>query len=150
MEAPKWLCRSIDQDFQGPIGVTEANGTCVGFVRRFKTNIFKFVAFQVFAVTVFARASDEKVLRSILKVLRSEISAEEQVSGVEKYANWITTCRPSDYENSAPCCKYTQCQTMSWNQKCKACYWECADTKCIKAKSYPRSIYASDSYYVAA
>jgi len=119
--------------------------------------MMKLFIFLVFAVTVFARASDEKVLRSILKVLRSEISAEEQVSGVrkidlklksgEKYANWITTCRPSDYPDSAPCCKYTQCQTMSWNEKCKACYWECKDTKCIKAKSYPKSIYASNSYY---
>jgi len=115
-------------------------------IRRFKTNIFKIVAFQVFAVTVFARVSDEAVLRSILAVLKSEISAEEQV-GAEKYENWITTCRPSDFENS-PGCTFKDCMhPISWNLKCKSCYWTCKDTKNIAAENYPRSIHAANSYY---
>jgi len=153
-------CRSIDRDFYGPIGVTKANGTVVGFVPRFKTNIFKIVAFQAFALTVFARESDESVLRSILAVLRSENSAEEKVSDhwmdseteniiymsdtLPNWQNYRHGCGAKYQKEKAEstCCTFHSCHAVGFpGRNCQSCFWKCSDEKCIVGKHAQKNYY---------
>jgi len=123
----------------------------------------KLFIFLAFALTVFARESDESVLRSILAVLRSENSAEEQVSdhwmdseteniiymsdALPNWQNYRSGCGAKYQKEKAEstCCTFHSCRAVGFpGRDCQSCFWKCSDEKCIVGK------HAQKNYYVAA